>query len=169
MEDFFYKLNHKSNYLSDYCLKEITPKDITKEVFGWRFERVKNEIWKNDSVLRKIDEKFPIKGIAVIHMKPNMCYKWHTDAYRLCALNLLLTANESSYTVFTNDYHNAGQDQIDITRLKYEPDYFYIFNTRKSHTVLNLNEDRYMITCEFYDNEVSDYSSLVKYCKEIGL
>jgi len=169
MEKFFYKLNRQCGYLNTHCLDHfIAEKSFSNIIHGFNIEKIEKTLWKKEIVLHEIDKNFPIKDVVIIYMEPNKCYKWHRDRYRLSTINLLLSANESSYTLLSENYDN-DEDQSNISRLKYEPNCFYVFNTQEIHTVMNFSQPRYMISCQFNDAATSDYQSVKEYCKVIGI
>lgn len=73
-------------------------------------------------------------------------YCWHTDTSRKCSINLLLNAHETSYTLFGTPKQGT-LDYLDIKRLKYEQNYFYLFDTQTPHMVVNLDPNpRYLLS-----------------------
>lgn len=163
---FFYKLLNKSNRLHSYCFRHIiNSNNFLSEILGWSAAIIPTKIWKSDLVLKIINNTYPIRNVGVLKIDPWKNYKWHVDTYRLVSINMLLSTNHTSHTLFSNNYRN-GKDQIDICELEYEPKTFYVFNTREYHTVINFEKERYMLSVEFLQNCQPDYTTLKNFCIE---
>ena len=101
---------------------------------------------------------------VVFRMQPWQFYRFHTDAARSCAINMLLEGTDSN-----TYYGTATQDEevLDIVELKYSIDSYYLLNTHEKHCVINRDNVRYMFSLGFPDG--LDYKNVRDYCLERGL
>lgn len=113
------------------------------------------ELISNDSVLSYLIQNFEVYAV-IFKMNPYEFHRFHVDARRKCAVNMLLSGfdshcyfgeNNNEFTLFTK-----------IEELIYESDTFYLFNTLALHTVLNLSETRYLFSLGIY-NQNYDFIS----------
>lgn len=116
--------------------------------YGFKVSEVPLEIVLSDPYLNKIDQEFKIKAGGIIRIDPFRCYKWHIDSYRGISLNMLLTPNIKSITLFGHNA-NDSEDQLDIIEFTYKPETLYWFNNQVQHTVINFEQPRYLFTIEF--------------------
>lgn len=166
-DKYFSKLK---NPLTEYktVYESIVTKDLDNQldwsvVEDFNLIQIANTHVQNNPVLRAISEKFDLVPI-VIKMEKNTIYNWHTDASRGVTLNLLLNNHENSYCLFSDGIKNDNME--DIVELKYEPGYFYVFNTQVRHTVTNLVHDRYLLSCTFRKDKRSlSYQEVLDFCK----
>ncbi len=116
--------------------------------FGFNVSPLPESIYMEDPLLSQVNKQFEFLYAGIIKMSPWSIYTWHTDTQRTAALNMLLTANDSSYSIF-----NAGQKDMIINTipLNYNKDTLYVFNTQEEHMVFNTHEDRYLFSIEFKD------------------
>jgi hypothetical protein len=163
-EKFFYKLKTRSEFIQKYAHEQIIEKK-NKFVYyhGFKAIRIDKIIWHQEPILKRIDEYFPIANVGLLIIDPFKCYKWHVDAERKFALNLLLDGFDTSYSIFSDNYKESSL-QADILHLKYDKNYFYAFNTKVYHTVFNLNEKRHLISVEFLLNTKYSYDDFLNYC-----
>ena len=96
---------------------------------------------------------------------PNRSYLWHVDEKRGLSINMLLSFDHVSHSVFGDFGNRPTKEQVQITELKYKKDTFYIFNTQRPHTVFNFEQSRYLFTVEFVKpktelvyNQVRDFA-----------
>jgi len=100
-------------------------------------------------------------NVVVLKMVPRTFYRFHTDTSRYCAVNLLLTGFDSN--CYFGD-QTADEEVIEnVTELQYDPDRYYLLNTRKKHAVRNGNEIRYMLSMGFNDHK---YEIVKKWCED---
>ena len=161
------EFKQKSAFLTQYA-KQIDFKDYDWfEHIGWEVIEVPRELYMLEPVLKKIDSKFPIGRAAVLRSDPYQNYKWHTDLYRGLTINLLLSAHNTSHSLFGVE---KNEENMYFHELKYKPDTFYLFNTQIPHTVTNFAEPRYLFSVEFeaYSDELL-YPEVYYWCVENAL
>lgn len=86
---------------------------------------------------------------VILKMNPNTFYNFHKDEKRKCAINMLLTGYESSCLFadkLSDDYMF-----VNFEELIYQPDTFYLLDTKKQHAVANKNNLRYLFSMGIYD------------------
>lgn len=113
------------------------------------------------SFLFQVIRKF--NGIPVVlKMNPMTWYDWHVDSDRLCTINSLISGFESK-SFFGNKVNN---DIISLTELKYELGRYYLLNTQSSHAVLNLSDERYVLSIGFKNHS---YQTIREYLENNNL
>lgn len=156
--DFFSPFNEKSSVLQEYFDTEFLPnidKHTSYEYFGWSGYPVSSRILKQENVLDLINSEFKIMFAGFVTMGPQRQYHWHTDVERGVTVNMLMTHDHTSYSFFgEKDRHNDAQNHI--LEVDYDKNTFYLFNTKKPHTIINLEKPRYLFTVKF----LADYKQL---------
>jgi len=102
-------------------------------------------------------------GVPIVfRMDPWRFYRFHTDAARSCAINMLLTGTDSAmyYGTETED-----EELLIINELKYQMDSFYLINTHLKHSVINRTEVRYMFSLGF--KEDVGFDQVKAFCQSI--
>lgn len=109
-----------------------------------------------DSTLKMFLIKFRANPV-IFRMKPQSFYRFHIDEKRKCAVNMLLAGYDSS-CYFGNV--TEFEDILDnIEELIYEPNTFYLLNTKQKHAVMNFSNTRYMFSMGIND---FDYEFVLK-------
>ena len=101
-------------------------------------------IFKDDPIYPLIN-KFGIgeaKKVSIFKFMPNTSYAWHTDGIRSAAINMLISGFDS-LTLFGN---KSGKYFTDVKNVDYEPNRYFLLNTRASHTIINFTETRYLLS-----------------------
>lgn len=161
--DYFFKINYTPEIIIDhYASKKLSGLPIIP-YFGFTGAPLGPHIFLKDPMLNKLNNSYPILYTGVVKLDPYTIYDWHTDQRRTVALNMLLTAHNSSYSVFKTGKSGVI---IDTIHLEYEPNTLYVFNTQKEHMVVNGGEDRWLFTVEFIDQIF--YDDMVLWIKENG-
>ena len=161
---FFYKLKSPSAFIQEYANNKIRDENTESlHYFGWDSIPIEKAIWRQEPILKNINDYFPISHVGILIMEPFKCYKWHVDTERTVGLNLLLNGFNTSHTIFSENYRETA-DQCDTVHLKYEKNHFYAFNTKIYHTVFNLSEKRHLLSVEFLLNDRFSYNDFLKYC-----
>lgn len=92
-------------------------------------------------------------GAKIFLIESEYQYNWHRDAWRMWSFNLLLTDDDDYLTLFAHEY--PKEINLDITqftyqrfsRLKYEPQTFYLLNAQIPHMAINYSKkNRYVLT-----------------------
>jgi len=177
-KQFYNAFKDKSQVISNNWKQLINQKWVS--YYGFEAMPIPSIIWRQEKILRKIDEQFPFESVGLIRLPVNYNYNWHKDINRGCGINMLLE-HEKSYTFFedsitieanksNNEAYNFDEFGFPFIELKYEPNTFYAFNTQKLHCVYNFKKPRYLFTCEFAQNhnELS-YAMLNEWKKQNNL
>ena len=119
---------------------------------------------ENNETLSAIYDKFKF-STYIFKLPANYNYNWHIDSDRGLSINMPLNNHINSHTCFLTDDSLGSSNKFH--RLDWDPGYFYLFNTQRMHSVLNLNEDRYFFSMTFDQtkNDLS-YEMVLNYCKE---
>lgn len=138
--------------------------DVT---YSFNVIRVQESHIKDNPTLSVIHDRFKIIPF-IFKLPANTCYNWHTDATRPASINLPLNNHANSTTCFINE--NTVNEVNTVTKLEYDPGYFYLFNNQVHHSVLNLNEDRYFFSLTFeLDKTQVSYNNILNFCIEQDL
>jgi hypothetical protein len=79
-------------------------------------------------------------------MPDHWVYHWHRDQNRQACINLLISSNHHSHTLFGRSVSDTSMHCLE---LRYEPGRFYLFNNQVPHSVINLDVNRYLFSLEF--------------------
>ena len=161
--EYFLELNYTPKTIIEYYTPERLSGLPTVPYFGFNGAPLGPHMFLQDRMLSELNKYYPILYAGVVKLDPYTIYDWHTDTKRTVALNMLLTAHESSYSIFK--ISRAGVI-IDSLHLNYKPNTIYVFNTQKEHMVINAYEDRWLFTVEFKDEVL--YDDMVVWIKENG-
>lgn len=162
-EKFYTELNISPEIINKFYSDKNIDSLLLYLYFGFEGSPLGPHIYLKEPFLKDLNNSFPIKYAGVIKLRPQTVYNWHTDTKRRVAINMLLTANNDSHCLFTD---NIDQIQIKTAELKYLPNSLYIFNTQYPHMVMNGSSDRWLFSVEF--SEDVDYTTLVNWCKNNG-
>jgi len=137
--------------------KDLVPflEDLTKfekipwqEHFGFKAIPIDTRWIGKESALDKIHKVHPIKQLGLLKVPKKSFYNWHVDDFRQSCINLLVSKDHHSYSVFgehQNDYYHNN-----IIELNYKPLTYYLFNNQRKHAVINLDsKDRYLFSLYF--------------------
>lgn len=93
-----------------------------------------------------INKIAPIDRIVVLSMPASSVYNWHIDDHRSSTVNLLVNNHDCSNCFFGDP---IDSNRHNLLELQYQPNKFYLFNTKKEHMVINRGERRYMVSLQF--------------------
>ena len=162
MSDRFYqKINTYPQIINKFYKDKGMNSLVLYSYFGFEGSPMGPHIYLQEPFINDVNKIFPIKYAGVIKLHPYRVYNWHVDTERRVAINMLLTANNDSHCLFSDD---INQIQIKTTELKYDPDTFYLFNTQYPHMVLNGHSDRWLFSVEFQPN--IDYNMVLAWLKD---
>lgn len=161
--EYFFELNYTPKIITEYYSSEKLSGLPIVPYFGFNGAPMGPHIFLQDQMLDQLNQTYPILYAGVVKLDPYTIYDWHTDTKRTVALNMLLTAHDSSHSIFNTG--KAGMI-IDTLHLNYKPNTLYVFNTQKEHMVINTHEDRWLFTVEFQDQIF--YDDMVLWIKENG-
>ena len=149
-KDCFSELKTKGKELIPY-LEYLTTFDKLpwQEHYGFNAIQIDNKWINKEPALKEVHKIHPIKQLGLLKIPKKSFYNWHVDDFRQSCINLLVSKELNSYSMFGehdgNYYHN------NIIQLSYKPNTYYLFNNQNNHCVLNLNEtDRYLFSLYFY-------------------
>ncbi len=119
-----------------------------QDVAGMVLTLVPEELVRKDATLSELIDRFDCGGkLSILRTEPNVFYQWHTDIYRYCALNMQLSGWDS-ISMFGK--RKPPHWYVDIDRLNYEAEKYYLFNVLKPHSVINFGEVRYVFSIGFH-------------------
>jgi hypothetical protein len=163
-QEYFSEFNFESIIIKKFV--EMFKKSDIKIREAFMTHPVDRKYWNKEPLLSKIDQRFKIKNCGIIYMQPFTCYNWHTDVSRGVCINWLID-HTNSYTLFGRPKDDLN---LDIIRVPYESNRFFLFNNQIPHSVTNFEGDRYLFTTEF-EQEKDDlsYEEVYTWCKNEGL
>jgi len=126
------------------------------------------EIFLQDQALAEIDKKYKILHAAFLKVNPNSSYHWHIDRRRGASINMLLTYDDQSFTLFYRNKDDYLQDkqQFEIVSLPYQQNHYFVFNTQQYHSVVNFNSPRVIFSCLFEkEKEDLTFEMIRDHCK----
>ena len=165
-DQYFKKFKTKSEHLISIAPSLVTA-NIWARHYGLDIMAVSDEIWYKEPLLRRITQRFPIEVGFIVRIPPNNSYNWHTDGTRAAGINLKLTAESRSHTLFAE---NVDEWNDSFTELDYEFKSFYLFNTQHRHCVLNFDSYRYLFTLQFVQTKDQiTYKEIYDWCVSEGL
>jgi hypothetical protein len=134
--------------------------------YNFKAKHVPMEVLLKDHFLQWLDSRYGFKA-GLLMMEPFTQYDWHVDDRRGVGVNLLLSYEDRSVCMFTDDANALVKDIFPYT---YRPDTYVIFNTQVPHCVINFEKPRYLFTIEFnkdktelsFDDLINDISSNYK-------
>ena len=155
------KLKGKADYLLHYCNWIIKHDDRWTDHFGFKaIELDRNALLKEEPLLERVNMYAPIARMGLLLVKSYNFYNWHVDEHRLSCINLLLSTENHSHTLFGIPHDNLNRE---ILELKYEPKRYYLFNNQVEHCVCNLDKDRYLFSIYFQEEmQFNDVRELLK-------
>lgn len=143
MSRYFKRINTPSTSVVKYYTPERIAKLDWYDLPGYQGIEVPKQVLLNESFFQSLDQKFGLVGGAILKWPSMISYFWHEDGDRNSTVNMQLSYDGHSHTIFGNkqsDWH------MDIEELIYEPGYFYLFNTQEPHEMINLGKERYFLT-----------------------
>lgn len=164
-DDCFKRLNAKSIFIGKNFTRLLADAEWVCN-YGFNNFLIPESLWKLEPILKKIDYQFPIECCVVLHIPPNTMYNWHNDIERGLSINMKLCNNTTSHTLFGVSVDSYSDE---IIELKYEEDYFYLFNTQNKHCVINFEKDRYMFSVIFKQKQELKYTVVYDWCKQNGM
>ena len=152
----FYLASRRSTIL-DSLLEVASNNEPFERYYNFGMKGVDHRLICEDSFLISLHDAHPFKA-AILLIPPNNIYNWHVDDNRGVAVNMMVSGRDS-HCVFTDEDFDIVNG---IEELRYEPETYYLFNTQKYHSVINLNNPRYMMSIEFNEDKYRlNYDQLV--------
>jgi hypothetical protein len=147
--DCFCPLQQKAEELVDYASWVINQDLPWTSYFGFQARPI-HEYWIEQEPALALVHKFaPIKSLGLLCVPPSVMYNWHKDLHRKSCINLLISENHHSHTLFGKQRDELNRS---ICELAYEPKTYYLFNNQVEHCVINLDTTRYLVSLIF-ENE----------------
>jgi hypothetical protein len=164
MEILYYRLKSSPGYLDKVIefSKNVSWKWVPFMNISLEFQRnLGLQITENDTMLSDLKNKF--NGTLRLYMfAKNSVYNWHRDVDMGCSLNLIFD-DYKSFTLFNPSDKKEIVDSV--TELKYQKNYWYLFNSQILHSVVNLDtKDRILLTFTFPKNV--NYSDVLDFIKQ---
>ena len=163
--DCFCRLNQPAGSILDHCLRIVgNPERLWRPHFGFLAAPLESEWISREPALAAVHACAPIKQLGILKMPDHWVYHWHRDQNRQACINLLLSQNHHSHTLFGSA---VSATSMHCCELQYRPGIYYLFNNQIPHTVINLDVDRYLLSLEFADE--IPYADLRHRLTEAGL
>lgn len=108
-----------------------------------------------EPALHEVQQVSPIARLGILKLPAQWVYNWHRDQNRQACINLLLSRDHHSHTLFGKPVNSTTFQAIE---LRYPPGRYVLFNNQIPHTVINLAGDRYLLSLEF--SEPTPYEEL---------
>lgn len=165
-DQYYKKFNIKSEIITSIAPSLVTA-DLWAKQYGLDIMVVSDEIWYKEPLLRTITQRFPIEVAFIIRSLPNNIYNWHTDGTRAASINLKLSLESPSHTMFGEPLDDWNDKFVE---LDYEFKTFYLFNTQHRHSVINFNSYRYLFSVQFgQTKDEITYKEIYNWCVSEGL
>ena len=147
IEDCYHKLGTLEKGIENYIdMSRLDDESQWFSYLGFDIQLLNRDIIKETVILQQIDKVAPIDRIVLLSMPTNTTYNWHIDDHRKATVNLLLNNHSTSSCLFGKRLDDSKHT---IRKLQYEPNTFYLFNTRVEHMVINNGERRFMLSMQF--------------------
>jgi hypothetical protein len=135
--------------LADYCRQlAANPEAFWLPYLGFQAMGLSHDWIGCEPALKAIDAVSPIAELGILRMPDHWVYHWHRDQNRQACINMLLSRDHHSHTLFGQ---SINSNNMHCRELAYEPGRYYLFNNQIPHTVINLDVDRHLFSLEFAD------------------
>ena len=142
----FAPLNELAKTLPAYLRQVAQDQPPWQEHFGFDCVPIGNEWIEREPALRSLNRVHPIKQLGLLKVPAWTMYDWHIDAYRLSCVNMLISEDHHSHTLFGRQINDMNKS---VQELQYKPDTYYLFNNQHKHCVINLDSDRHLLSLYF--------------------
>ncbi|MFN7678154.1 MAG: hypothetical protein ACK5QW_06095 [Cyanobacteriota bacterium] len=145
--DCYAPLQHRSSALVEHCRQLVSRNDLNwLPHFGFWAMPLSGDWIEKEPALSAAHAICPIIQLGILQMPDHWVYHWHCDENRQACINMLISTNHHSHTLFGRSISNANMHSLELC---YEPGCFYLFNNQVPHTVINLDVNRYLFSLEF--------------------
>ena len=159
--DYFLKLNIRSS-----SIDRIKNKIYNAAESDWIIHSELNillldieDLEADTKIVQLIKDIGSHKRIGVYRTLPNTCYGWHIDPERMSSINMLIDGFDSM-CVFGK---TAPLRQFsNLSKLQHEPEAYYLMNIKKSHTVYNFDNQRYILSLGIPDKSFAEVKEYLK-------
>jgi hypothetical protein len=137
--------------LLNHCQRLIAnPERMWWPHLGWLASPLNLSWIDEEPALREVQQISPIARLGILRLSAQWVYSWHQDKDRQACINLLLSRDHHSHTLFGEPV-NKHSITFHAIELRYPPGRYVLFNNQIPHTVINLDGDRYLLSLEFSD------------------
>ena len=152
-DDCYCYLKGDTSSIEDYFKNNFEEIDFQRNFdnfYVWRHSHLDKEssmkIINTNQTLVEINKLLEISHCFFMEISEMSFVNWHFDTPRKGpAINLLLTPESKSYSLFTHDIF----DTSNLIECKYNPHQFCLYNTELIHSILNLDSPRYIFSVIF--------------------
>ena len=146
-ESCFSLLKPAAGGILAHCRDVIdTPERLWWPHLGWSATPLDLGWIELEPALRAVHQINPILQLGILKMPEHRAYHWHRDQNRQACINLLLSIEHHSHTLFGEPVNSTNMHCLELC---YRPGRYYLFNNQVPHTVINLDVDRYLLSLEF--------------------
>lgn len=147
--DCYAPLRQRAQGLVEHCRTLVALETaIWLPHFGFMATPLSRDWIAREPTLQAIEHLCPIARLGILQMSDHWVYHWHRDQNRQACINLLISSNHHSHTLFGQSVSDTSMHCLE---LQYEPGCFYLFNNQVPHSVINLDVNRYLFSLEFAD------------------
>lgn len=147
--DCYEPLRQRAQGLVEHCRKLVTLETaLWQPHFGFLATPLSLDWIAREPTLHAIEQISPISQLGILKMLEHSVYHWHRDLNRQACINLLISSDHHSHTLFGQSVSDTSMHCLE---LQYEPGCFYLFNNQVPHSVINLDVNRYLFSLEFAD------------------
>jgi hypothetical protein len=158
-------LRLRAGGLVDHCRQLVADQQtLWLPHFGFLATPLSRDWITSEPALRAVQQICPIAQLGILQMPDHWVYHWHRDQNRQACINLLISSNHHSHTLFGRSVSDTSMHCLE---LRYEPGRFYLFNNQVPHSVINLDVNRYLFSLEF--TEPLSYAELKRRFADAGL
>ncbi len=167
MTDQYYKKFKITSTIISSLSDSLIQNDVWERNYGLDTCIISDKIWCKEPLLATLDNRFPIDFGFLIRIPPNTVYNWHLDGVRAAGVNLKLTQDTHSHTLFGEPLDDWNDKFVE---LEYDNNNFYLLNTQHRHCVVNFDKYRYMFSVQFAQTkEHITYQEIYEWCSLKGL
>ena len=149
--DCFSALKLKAKELPLYLRGLMDKKTPWQEHFGFDCIEIDRSWIDKEPALKAVHSLHKIRQLGLLKVQAESMYDWHVDGYRQSCLNMLISENHNSFTLFGRQRNYINKD---IVQLQYAPNTYYLFNNQMEHCVINLDGPRYLFSL-YFEEEAS--------------
>jgi hypothetical protein len=142
--------------LLNHCQELIAnPERLWWPHYGFLATPLSSSWIEEEPALREVQQITPIARLGILKLPALWVYSWHRDQTRQACINLLLSRDHHSHTLFGEPVNSTTFEALELC---YPPSRYVLFNNQVPHTVINLDRDRYLLSLEF--SEPTPYEEL---------
>lgn len=145
------------------------------EKMQWKGKNIDQNIKFKDPFLYYLDQHFKEHGkLQLLKFPAQTYYKFHIDKYNKFNFNYTFEHYESLslFKALPEDSNNDSlhDENFNIIKLSYQPNYWYLFNAQIPHGVINLDKKhRYVLTYTVSKESDISYDKAIDITKKFSL